>query len=85
MKKTLMLLCFLLASFSYVAAQHVAKGKVVDADGNPLPTGLILSPAPHQLSLEPFTLRPFRFVQRDQLFDICLYTFKHTSGLFLPA
>ena len=41
---------------------------------NPLPTGLILSPAPHQLSLEPFTLRPFRFVQRDQLFDICLYT-----------
>ena len=44
---------------------------------NPLPTGLILSPAPHQLSLEPFTLRPFRFVQRDQLFDICLYTFKH--------
>lgn len=37
MKKTLMLLCLLLASFSYVAAQHVAKGKVVDADGNPIP------------------------------------------------
>lgn len=37
MKKTLMLLCLLLASFSYVAAQHVAKGKVVDANGNPIP------------------------------------------------
>ena len=37
MKKALMLLCLSLASFSYVAAQHVAQGKVVDADGNPIP------------------------------------------------
>ena len=37
MKKALMLLCLSLASFSYVAAQHVAQGTVVDADGNPIP------------------------------------------------
>ena len=44
---------------------------------NPLPAGLILCLAPLKLRLEPYTLRSLRLIQRDQLFDICLYTFKH--------
>lgn len=32
-----MLLCLMLASFSYLAAQNVVKGTVVDTDGNPIP------------------------------------------------
>lgn len=37
MKKAFVLLCLMLASFSYLAAQNVVKGTVVDTDGNPIP------------------------------------------------
>lgn len=37
MKKIVMLLCWMLASFSYLAAQNVVSGTVTDNEGNPIP------------------------------------------------
>ena len=66
--------------FSFAAEPSPATPKVVNLlfqVFNPLPAGLILCLAPLKLRLEPYTLRSLRLIQRDQLFDICLYTFKH--------
>ena len=37
MKKVVMLLCLMLTSFSYLAAQNVVSGTVTDNEGNPIP------------------------------------------------
>jgi len=44
---------------------------------NPFPAGLIVSLAAPKFLLKPFPFRLLGLVQRNQLFDICLYTFKH--------